>query len=562
MTDGPERQDMHGGALLVACLETLGARLSFGVPGESYLPVLDAIHDTRGRFDFVLCRQEGGACFMAEAYAKLTGTPGICFVTRGPGVTNASIGIHSAMQASTPLIVFVGQVALDMRGREAFQEVDYRAVFGPLAKWATEIEDVERIPEIVARAWTTAVSGRPGPVVVALPEDVLSARTRRPPLSRVPAVSEPAPAPRDLTAAREILTGAQRPLIMVGGGGWTNAGREAAQRFAEESGVPVVTVFRYLDLIDNNSPVFCGDAGVGMTAGVKRLITQADVILALNIRFGETSTDGYTLLEVPETRQRLIHAHASDRELGKIYAPHVALHAGPNAAAEALAATPVSGDWADWREQARAGYEEGLVAPQQPSPVDMGDVMEVLRERLADDAILTNGAGNFAVWPSKFFVYGPRQRLLAPQSGAMGYGVPAAVMAKIVHPERQVICFAGDGDFQMTGQELGTAMQAGVGPVILVVNNGTYGTIRMHQERTYPERVSGTDLKNPDFSALARAYGFHGERVETTADFADALERALASPTGAVLDLNVAAEALSPRQSLSEMRAAAMKARA
>lgn len=561
MSDGPERVVRNGGALLVACLEALGARMAFGVPGESYLPVLDAMYDTRGRFDFVLCRQEGGAAFMADAYGKLTGTPGICMVTRGPGVTNASIGIHSAMQASTPALYFVGQVGTDMLGREAFQEINYRAVFGTVAKWATEIEHVDRIPEIVSRAWSVALSGRPGPVVIALPEDVLSAETATRPLSRVPAIAEPAPAATPLAETRRALAEASRPLIIMGGAGWTAEGKAAIQRFAEASQIPVLCAFRYLDLFDNNSPVFSGDAGVGMTAGVKKLITDADLVLALNIRFGEMTTGAYTLFDVPEARQRIVHAHASADEIGKIYSPEIALHAGPNTTSVALADAPIAGDWASWCREARAQYVDGLEAPEQPSPVDMGVVMKTLRERLADDAILTNGAGNFAVWPSKFFVYGPKHRLLGPQSGAMGYGLPAAVAAKVVYPDRQVVCVAGDGDFQMNCQELGTAMQVGRGPVILVVNNGTYGTIRMHQERTYPERVSGTELQNPDFSALAASYGFHGERVETTADFPAALERALASPTGAVLDLNVSAEALSPRQSLSQMRAAALAAK-
>lgn len=552
----------HGGQLLVECLTALGATKGFGVPGESYLAVLDAFHDTAGQLDFVLCRNEGGAAFMAAAWGKLTGAPGLCFVTRGPGATNASIGVHTAMQDSAPMILFVGQVGTGMKGREAFQELDYRAVYGTMAKWAVEIDKVERIPEILARAWSTAISGRPGPVVIALPEDVLSALTDVAPLTRAVTPIEPAPGGGAINEARKMLAGAQRPLILYGGCNWTEDGRAALQGFAEASDIPVVSVFRYQDRFDNHSPVFCGEAGVGMVPWVKWLMREADVILAVNARFGENSTDGYSLLDVPEPQQTLIHVHGSDLELGKVYQPDLAVHAGPNAFCAALkSAGAVNGDWAEWRAQGRADYEAGFDLPDLPSPVDMAKVTAHLQDVLPEDAILTNGAGNFAVWPNKFFRFGPKTRLLAPQSGAMGYGVPAAIAARLAHPERQVICFAGDGDFQMNCQELATAAQAGAQPVILIVNNGIYGTIRAHQERHYPDRVSGTTMVNPDFAALARAYGFHGERVERTEDFPAALERALASDTGAVLDLVVAPEALTPRQSLSQIRDAGLAAK-
>lgn len=547
-----------GGQLLVECLMALGATKSFGVPGESYLPVLDALHDTRGKLDYVLCRNEGGAAFMASAYGKLTGSPGLCFVTRGPGAANASIGVHTATQDSSPMILFVGQVGTGMRGREAFQEVDYRAMFGTLAKWAVEVDSVARLPEIVARAWTTALTGRPGPVVVALPEDVLTARTDAAPLSGPPAMFEPAPDGAALAATRAVLAEARRPLILVGGANWTAEGRAALQAFAEASDIPVVAAFRYQDQFSNRSPVFAGEAGVGMPPHVKALLRDADAILAVNVRFGEMTTDGYALLSVPEPTQKLVHVHGSDREIGKVYVPSVGIHAGPNAFAGAL--QPVEGGWADWRRQARRAYEEAFSAPAQPGPVDMVEVSAWLRERLPADVILTNGAGNFTVWPNKFFLFGPHARLLAPQSGAMGYGLPAAIAAKVACPGRTVVCFAGDGDFQMTCPELGTAMQAGAQPIVLVLNNGTYGTIRAHQERTYPARVSGTTLANPDFVALARAYGFHAERVEATREFAAAFERALGSPTGAVLDIAISPEALTPRQTLSQMRAAALAA--
>lgn len=545
-----------GGHLLVQSLIGLGARHAFGVPGESYLDVLDAFHDSAGALDFKLCRQEGGAAFAAAAYGKLTGTPGLCFVTRGPGVTNASIGIHTAMQDSAPMICFVGQVGTDLRGREAFQEIDYRAVFGSMAKWAAEIDRVERLPEYINRAWSVALSGRPGPVVLALPEDMLSARTDVAPLARPVPVAEPAPGHAAMARVHDMLDGAERPLMIIGGNLWTAEGRRAIEAFAELSDIPTLAAFRFQDRFNNHSPVYAGDAGVGIPPHVADLIRRADVILGVNIRWGEMTTDAYTLLDVPVPKQRLIHVHPSDLELGKIYQPELAIQAGPNAFAKALGA--VTGDWSEWSATARAAYEASIEAPSQPSPVDMAAVMAHLRTVLPDDAILTNGAGNFAIWPNRHFPFGPSHRLLAPQSGAMGYGIPAAVAAKVVHPERCVVCFAGDGDFQMNGQELATAAQAGAQPIVLILNNGIYGTIRAHQERHYPGRVSGTTMSgNPDFSALARAYGFHGERVETTEDFAAAFDRALKSDTGAVLDLNISPEAIAPRKTLTGIREAA-----
>ncbi len=554
--------ERNGGQLLVECLLALGATKSFGIPGESYLAVLDALHDTPGRLDFVLCRNEGGASFMAAAYGKLAGKPGICFVTRGPGATNASIGVHTAMQDSVPMILFVGQVGTDMKGREAFQEVDYKAVFGTMAKWAVEIDQVERIPEIVSRAWTMAVSGRPGPVVIALPEDMLTSLTTAPVLSGPVDLVEPAPAASTMKQVREMLVSAKRPVILYGGCNWKDGSMAIVQRFAEASDIPVVAVFRYQDQYDNASPTFCGEAGVGMVASIKELLKNADVILAINNRFGENSTDGYTLFEVPQPQQKIIHVHGSDLEIGKIYRPALGIHSGPNAFAGALGALePIKGGWAEWRAKARAAYEKGFELPDLPSPVDMGKVTAFLNDVLPDDVILTNGAGNFTVWPNRFFKFGPRARLLAPQSGAMGYGVPAAVAAKVAHPDRTVVCFAGDGDFQMNCQELATALQHGAQPIILLLNNGIYGTIRAHQERTYPARVSGTSMINPDFVALAKSYGFHAERVESTIDFAAAFERARASKTGALLDLDISPEALTPRQTLSQMRNAALSAK-
>lgn len=551
-----------GGQILVESLVALGATKAFGVPGESYLAVLDAMHDSVDRFDYILCRNEGGASFMAAAYGKLTGQPGICMVTRGPGASNAMIGVHTATQDSTPMLLFVGQIARADRERESFQEVDYRAVFGSIAKYVVEITDTARIPEHLARCWTAAVSGRPGPVVISLPEDMLSELSDVAPLTApLPKIAEPAPDAAALSKALDLLAKSHRPLILTGGTGWIANGKSALQAFAEASNIPVVTAFRCQDAIDNHSPVFAGEAGVGMWPHVADLIKSADVILAMNLRMDEMTTGAYTLLSVPHPAQTLIHVHPSSDELGKIYIAALPIQAGPNAFSALLA--PVSGSWADWRAKARANYETAFIAPPQPSPVDMAQVMTYLNATLPADVIVTNGAGNFAGWPSRHLHYGSQARLLAPQSGAMGYGVPAAIAAKIAEPTRTVLCFAGDGDFQMNCQELATAIQAGSAPIILILDNGIYGTIRAHQERHFPARVFGTTMVNPDFAAIARAYGFHAERVKVTEDFIPAFERAKASADagiGAVLNLTIAPEAIAPRQRISTLRAAGFAA--
>jgi acetolactate synthase-1/2/3 large subunit len=453
------------------------------------------------------------------------------------------------------MILLIGQVGTGHKYREAFQEIDYRAFYGTVAKWVVEIDSVDRIPELISRAWSSALSGRPGPVVVALPENMLTAHSTAVPCRAV-TIAEPAPSAAIVNQIQQLLRAARRPLVLIGGGGWQSAGRQALQHFVEHNNLPVVAAFRYQDLIDNCSSCYVGDAGAGMWPTMKSLIREADVILAIGVRFGEMTTDAYSLLEVPHATTTLIHVHASDRELGKIYAPELPVHAGPNTTSEALAKLTLDGGWSTWRKQAREAYQAGLLAPVQPGEVDIARIITWLQENLPADSILTNGAGNFALWPNKFFSFGAEQRLLAPQSGAMGYGLPAAIAAKIARPERTVVCFTGDGDFQMTCAELGTAMQAQAQPIILILNNGSYGTIRMHQERHYPARVSGTDLMNPDFSALARAYGFHAEEVNETAEFPAAFRRAQASSNGAVLDLKISVEALTARQTLSEIRAA------
>ncbi len=543
-----------GAELLVQSLQALGATKCFGVPGESYLSILDALHDTQGELDFIGCRNEGGSAFMATAYGKLTRTPGICFVTRGPGAANASIGIHTAMQDSVPMLLFIGQVDRHVKDREAFQEVDYRACFGPLAKWVTEIADADRIPEILSRAWTTAMSGRPGPVVIALPEDMLTAPVNAGKLSGPVQLWEAAPHPEAVDQLCGMLNRAERPLIIAGGGGWSPSGQSDLQKFAQVHDIPVLAAFRFQDLFDNHSRCYSGDLGIGMTESTKQLVRSCDLILALNIRFGEMTTDNYSLLRPPLAKQRIAHVHTSAREIGKIYIPALGIHSGPNTFAATMSNRELGRSWETWCKQARQVYEQSYDLPPQPGNVDMRVIMEHLRERLPDDAVLTNGAGNFTIWPNKFFKFGPRQRLLAPQSGAMGFGLPAAIAAKIAEPDRVVVCFAGDGDFQMNCQELGTAMQHQAQPIILILNNGLYGTIRMHQEHQYPARQSGTALSNPNFCTLAQAYGFYTAKITATEAFAEAFECALQSKQGAVLDLTLDPQALTPRQTLQQIR--------
>lgn len=543
-----------GAQLLVETLLAQDIDMGFGVPGESYLAVLDALYDVSNSFKFINCRNEGGAAFMAEAYGKLTGKPGICFVTRGPGVTNASIGIHTAMQDSTAMIVFVGQVETSMRGREAFQELDYPAVFGTMAKWAVEIDSADRVPEIVSRAFAVAQSGRPGPVVISLPEDMLVQKSS----ARVRGYITPtqaSPADTDVTKAMALLAEAKSPVVLIGGGGWNSSGLSHLKTFAEANQLPVAVAFRNQDMLDNLSPSYVGDAGVGMSADVRDLLGSSDLILAFNVRFGEILTDGYNLFDPVSFDKKLVHIHASDDELGKIFTPELAILSGPNLAAEKFAAqssinNPV---WAKATKTAHDNWQKSLIAPAQPGDVDMGIISAYLDKVLPTDTIITNGAGNFSAWPGRHITYTGDRKLVGPQAGAMGAGVPTAVMAKILDPTRFVLCFAGDGDFQMNCQELGTSMQYGTGPVILVLNNGQYGTIRMHQERDYPNRVSATALINPDFAALAKAYGFHGERVERTEDFEAAFERACASPTGAVIELIIDPEGLSPRLTVAQL---------
>jgi acetolactate synthase-1/2/3 large subunit len=547
-----------GGQVLVDQLVLHGAELAFGVPGESYLAVLDALHDAPLRL--VVARHEGGAANMAEAYGKLTGRPGICLVTRGPGATHASNGVHTARQDSTPMILLVGQVARETIGREAFQELDYRAVFGSMAKWATQIDRAERVPEIMARAFAVATSGRPGPVVVALPEDMLTSQVDVP--DAAPHRTPEGPPPSDAQMARlaELLAGAQRPAIVVGEGGWTAQTGADVAAFAEGQRIPVVASFRCQDFVDNASPAYAGHAGLGMAPAVASAIRDADVLLAIGGRLGEIPTDGYTLIRPGRPVQALVHVHPDAGEIGAVYQPELGMVAGLEAFAAAARKLPAAG--ADRRaglvEEARQAYERNLRETRDlPGPLQLSAVMAALRERLGPDAILTNGAGNFSVWAHRFYEFHRYPTQLGPRSGSMGYGVPAAIAAKAVHPDRTVVCLAGDGDFLMTGQELATAVQEELDVVILVVNNGMYGTIRMHQERKYPGRVVGTDLRNPDFVALAQAYGAHGALVERSEEIGDALDEALGAGRPALVELRVDPQAITPRQTIDEIRAAA-----
>lgn len=558
-----------GGQILVDALHVHGVDTAFGVPGESYLDVLDALHDSQIRF--VINRQEGGAAFMAEAYGKLTGKPGICFVTRGPGATNASIGVHTAYQDSTPMILFIGQVGNDFVDREAFQEIDYRRMFGQMAKWVAQIDRADRIPEYIARAFQVATSGRPGPVVLALPEDMLVSKAEVADTRRHTPV-QAAPAASQIDALRAMLAEAQRPLVLLGGGTWNDQACADLARFAEANALPVACTFRFQDLIDNAHPNYIGDVGIGINPRLAARVKEADLVIAIGPRLGEMTTSGYSLLDSPVPKQRLVHIHADPEELGSVYQAELMIASGaPQACAMLAAMAPVdAGAWrhtvAEARAELAAWQAQPPVFKDGQAPLDLWQVVQDLQAALPPDTIVTNGAGNYASWAHRFWRYGGMRTQLAPTNGAMGYGVPSGVAAKIVAPERTVVTFAGDGEFMMTGQELATAVQYGAGVIIIVFNNSMFGTIRMHQEKTYPGRVSGTTLHNPDFAALARAYGGHGEIVERTADFAPALARALEHANGkqlpAVIELRYDGNLITPNATLESMRKAAEAAKA
>jgi acetolactate synthase I/II/III large subunit len=539
--------------MVVDQLRANGIDAAFCVPGESFLAVLDALYG--GPTRLITCRHEAGAANMAVAYGKLTGRPGVCLVTRGPGATQASVGVHTAAQDSAPMLLLVGQVGRAVRGREAFQELDVPAVFGPMAKWAAEAHDPSRLPELTARAVQVALSGRPGPVVLALPEDVLAetatvadARPVRPVAPRV--------APAELARLRELLGAARRPLVVAGGPGWSAGAAADLKTVAEASRLPVAVAFRSQDVLDNRSPSYVGDLGVSPNPALAERVRAADLLVAVGPRLGEITTGGYRLVEAPIPRQRLVHVHPGLAELGRVYQPDLAVNTavGPFVAAW-RSVPPVRGDaWAAWTEAARANYLAWVRPWPTPGTVDLGQALAVLRERLPDDAVVASGAGNYTAWVHRFFQFRRHGTQLAPKSGAMGFGLPAALAAKVVHPDRPVVAVAGDGDFLMTGQELATAVQHRLDVVVLVVNNGMYGTIRMHQERAYPGRVIATDLDNPDFCALAEAYGAAGEAVTDIEAFPAALDRALAAGRPALLDLHVDPEAIAPGLALSALR--------
>ena len=531
----PPLNSRTGGQILIDQLVVQGVERVTCVPGESYLAALDALHDSP--IDVVICRAEGGAAMMAEAYGKLTGRPGICFVTRGPGATNASHGVHIAMQDSTPMILFIGQVDTGMREREAFQEVDYKAVFGTMAKWVVEIDRPDRIPELVARAFRVAMQGRPGPVVIALPENMLTEQAAAIDAPRVdPAKAWPAPA--DIAKLGVMLAAAKRPIVILGGSAWDADGSKAIARFAERFDLPVTTSFRRASLFPAEHPNYAGELGIGPDPRLKNRVTNADLILLIGGRLSEMPSSSYTLLEIPSPQQALVHVHPGAEELGRIYQPQLAIQASPAAFAAALndlkpAATPA---WSGEAAKAHADYLDWTETPRTlPGDFQYGKVVAWLRDRLPKDAIVCNGAGNYAGWLHRYHRFHSFAAQLAPTSGSMGYGVPAAVMAKRQHPERVVVAFAGDGCFLMSGQEFATAVQYGAAIIVVVVDNAQYGTIRMHQERDYPGRVVGTQLQNPDFALYAKAFGGHGERVERTEEFAPAFERALASGKPAIL---------------------------
>jgi acetolactate synthase-1/2/3 large subunit len=570
-----ESSSQMGGHLLVECLIAQGVTHAFGVPGESYLAALDGFHKYQDRIQFVTCRQEGGAAFMADAQGRLTGRPGVCFVTRGPGATNASIGVHTAFQDSTPMVLFVGDVATETRDREAFQEVDFCSFFGPstkgMAKRVERIDDARRIPEYVARAFATAMNGRPGPVVLVLPEDMLTHEVSSRPLPKL----EPVQAwsdPGSLRELREMLLQAQRPFVIAGGGGWTPQSAQALQRFAENWHLPVGNAFRFQDTFDNFHPLYAGDVGIGINPKLSQRIKDSDLIIAIGPRLGEMTTSGYTLLEVPKPKQKLVHIHASAEELNRVYHADLAICASMNAAARSLEVltAPPTVPWTDWAAQANADYLAntlpqtlaGLPADSAQGLVNMPEVISVLQRHLPADAVLTNGAGNFASWVHRYYKHHGLSKgfktQLAPTVGAMGYGVPAGIAAAVL-TGRIVFTIAGDGDFLMNGQELATAAQHGAKTIVVLLNNGMYGTIRMHQERDFPTHNMGSHLNNPHFANLAKAYGYEGVRISKTEEFEPALTAALARNEGTLIEIMLDPEAITTRVTLSAITQNALK---
>ncbi|MFL9811833.1 thiamine pyrophosphate-binding protein [Stutzerimonas sp. VN223-3] len=545
MIGNPET--LTGGQAIVELLRRNGVDRVFTVPGESFLPVLDALHDAPD-IELVVCRQEGGASMMAEAHAKITGRPGVCFATRGPGSANALAGLHVASQDSTPLLVFVGQVPRGFQEREAWQEVNVKALFGSVAKWASDIQEAERLPEYVSRAFATAQSGRKGPVVMGLPEDLLYQQLNRVELERSPGVQS-YPAPRDVLSLLALMAEARRPLAIFGGSGWTPESRQQLQHFAEIHGLPVVTAFRRQDRFDNGSPNYAGDAGLGMNPQLAELIKEADLLIAVGTRLGDIATRHYELVEVPRPRQQLIHVHPEAEELGRVYQPDLAICAGIQGFADAvgsLTRPPLTAERESWLDRARQAYLDWSKPTESPGPLQLGEIVKWLGNRLPPNAVISNGAGNYTLWVHRFYPFRALGSQLAPTSGSMGYGLPAAIAAKLANPERPAVCFAGDGCFLMTCQELATAVQYKANVIVIVVNNGSYGSIRMHQDKQYPGRRYGTDLINPDMLRLAEAFGAGAARVEQTEQFAEVFEQALAANRPFLIELIIDPAILRP----------------
>lgn len=549
------QSNRHGGDILVKALESQGVKRVFSVPGESFLAALDGMKDSG--ISNIVARQEGGAAMMAEAAGKLNGFPGVAFVTRGPGATNASAGVHVAFQDSTPMILFIGQVASDQRDREAFQEVDYRAMFGPLAKWVAEIDRADRIPEYVSRAFHTAMSGRPGPVVLALPEDMLSGDCDAA-VAPAASLSSSKANEDDLDALLGELSSAKRPLVILGGRNWSQASADAMAKVAESFDLPVAASFRCQDFLDNRHPNYVGDVGIGINPKLAQCVRDADVIISLGARLGEMTTSGYTLLKSPVPDQRLVHVHLDANELGRVYYPSLAVCADAGKVicqlAERLKGTAEKPRGV-WTDAARTEYEAWQVPVETPGALKMENAIAHLNEVLPDDAILTNGAGNYSAWLHRYYRYRNHGTQLAPTSGTMGYGLPAAVAAKIERPDQEVICLAGDGCFQMSMQEFSVACEQRANVIVLISNNGMYGTIRLHQQKKYPLRPSGTDLFNPDFAALAESYGAFGAVANTDAEFREALAQARASGKPAIIEMRIDPNALAPMVQLEQTSA-------
>ena len=546
-----------GAEVLIDALNINGVEHIYCIPGESFLAALDALFD-RTQISLVVCRNEGGAAYMAEAEGKLSGKPGVCMVTRGPGATNASGGLHVAMQDSTPMILLIGQIARKDLDREAFQEIDYRRMFSQVSKWVAQIDDADRIPEYMNRAFSIATSGRPGPVVLALPEDMLCDMTEAQDARQTPLVRT-SPAKSDITRVEQILSESNRPIVLVGGSGWSKQTQLQLQDIAATNQLPVVNSFRCQDFFDNEHANYAGDLGIGINPALIRRIDESDCLLVIGARLGEMTTAGFSLLDIPCPKQRLIHVHAGADELGHIYQPEVAINAGSDRFIEMLSEltldSEITSKWSGATQQARQEYLDWNKSIQIEGDMQFSDVIHQIRDQTEDDAIICNGAGNNTGWLHRFFRYRGYRTQLAPTSGTMGYGLPAAIAAKLCYPDRTAVAIAGDGDFMMNGQELATAMQYGANIIVIVVNNGIYATIRMHQEREYPGRVIGTDMVNPDFVALAQAYGCQGEQVTETDQFAAAFERAKAAGRPALIEICLDPEILTPTATVTSLRA-------